>query len=273
NSFSFNIDFDTFKETLKSRAEDEIPGWANFISIVNTLGIGTTYPSYSEFTLNGVPVTGINTEINPGIFYAAFTGSKNQRAIEHVSYRRNLYAGRIGIGKKEGTNFILTGLYAKDDENSVSASTENSALSPGNQNTFTLPPPKANYVLGTETKIFLFDDKLVIEGYGNASVLTRDTRDADLEIDAMPGWIKGLITPKISTSFDYSYAGKISYNNSQSQTRTSFGIKMIGPGYTSLGVPNLKNDQLSFDAKVEQKFFDRHLSFSTFFNNSHDNLI
>ncbi|MCX6150577.1 MAG: hypothetical protein NTX22_08655 [Ignavibacteriales bacterium] len=266
NSFSFNFDLNSYKEQLKSRLEDKISelasGWEKLLLGINTLGIGTNYPSYSDYTLKGVPVTGINVELNPGIFYAAFAASKNQRSIENIAYQRSLYAGRLGIGKKDLSHFFFTGLYAKDDENSTTVLPDNLTLT-----------PKANYVLGTETKLTLFDELILIEGEGNVSVLTRDTRDADFESKSIPNWIKKMITPKISTSFDYSYTGKMSFNNPGSATRISFGMKMIGPGYASLGAPNLRNDQFAYEGKVEQGLLARKISISSFFRTSHDNLI
>ncbi|MHB8579578.1 MAG: hypothetical protein ACYDA4_06920 [Ignavibacteriaceae bacterium] len=266
NSAAFNFDINSYKEELKSRLGNKISelatGWEKLLLGVNAFGIGTNYPSYSNYTLNGVPVTGINVEVNPGIFYAAFTASDNQRSVENTAYQRSLYAGRIGIGKKDGTHLFFTALYAKDDENSTTVLPSNLTLT-----------PKANYVFGTETKLTLFDNRLLFEGEGNAAVLTRDTRDADLEINAIPGFIKGMINPKISTSFDYSYAGKMSFNNPGSATRISLDMEMVGPGYISLGAPNLRNDQLVYEAKVDQGFFARKISIGTFFRTSHDNLI
>ncbi len=266
NSFTFNLDIDSYKDQLKSRLEEKVSemttGWEDLLLSVNEFGIGTNYPTYTDYTLKGVPVTGISVEVNPGIFYAAFAASKNQRSIENLAFQRNLYAGRIGIGKKENTHFFFTGLYVKDDENSTTLLPDNLTLT-----------PKANYVLGAETKLHLFDEHILIEGEGNVAVLTRDTRDAELDNKAIPNWIKRMITPKLSTSFDYSYAGKMSYNNSESATRISFGMKMIGPGYTTLGAPNLRNDLMAYEGKVEQRFLDKKVSLSSFFRTSHDNLI
>ena len=266
NSASFNFDLNTYKEDLKSRLENKVTelatGWEKLLLGVNVFGVGTNYPSYSDYTLKGVPVTGITAELNPGIFYAAFAASKNQRGIENTAYERSIYAGRLGIGKIDGTHLFFTGMYEKDDENSISPDTLNLTLT-----------PKANYVFGAQTKLVLFDEHILIEGEGNASILTHDTRDADLEIKAIPGWIKGMITPKISTSFDYSYTGKMTFNNPESATRVSFDLKMVGPGYISLGAPNLRNDQFAYEAKVEQGFLARKISLSTFFRTSHDNLI
>jgi hypothetical protein len=201
-------------------------------------------------------------ELNPGIFYAAFAASKNQRGIENEAYQRSIYAGRLGIGKLDGTHFFFTGLYAKDDENSTTVLPTNLTLT-----------PKANYVFGAQTKLALFNQHILIEGEGNAAVLTRDTREADLEIKAIPKWLKGLVDPKISTAFDYSYTGKMTFNNPESATRISLDMKMVGPGYVSLGAPNLRNDQLAYEVKADQGFFAKKISLGTFFKTSHDNLI
>lgn len=266
NSFSFNFDINSYKEQIKTRLEkkvnETISGMEKMLLGIDAFGIGTNYPSYSEYTLSGVPVTGINLEVNPGIFYLAFAASNNKRGIENTAYQRSLFAGRIGLGKKDGTHFFLTGVYAKDNENSITVLPDNLTLT-----------PHANYIFGAETKISMFDSHLNIEGEGNASVLTRDTRDAGLEIDAVPGFVKRMITPKISTSFDYSYAGKVSFNNTASATKISFGIKMVGPGYTSLGAPNLRSDQLAYEAKLDQAFLSKRISVGAFFKTSHDNLI
>jgi hypothetical protein len=266
NSFSINFDLNSYKEQLKSRLGDKVSelasGWEKLLLGVNVFGVGTNYPSYTDYTLKGVPVTGITAELNPGIFYAAFAASKNQRGIENNAYERSIFAGRLGIGKIDGTHFFFTGMYAKDDENSITVSPDNLTLT-----------PKANYVFGAQTKLDFFDEHILLEGEGNAAVLTRDTRDADLTMNAIPGWVKGLISPKISTSFDYSYTGKITLNNPESATRASFDLKMVGPGYISLGAPDLRNDLFTYEAKLDQGFLSKKITIGSFFRTSHDNLI
>ncbi|MBI4535183.1 MAG: hypothetical protein HY708_02820 [Ignavibacteriae bacterium] len=237
-------------------------GTEKFFTSVRTLGIGTTYPNYSEYTLSGVPVTGLNVELNPGLFYVAFAGMQNQRPIENSSYRRSLYAGRLGLGQKEDSHIYFTGMYVKDDVGSIGVDPANNTLT-----------PQANHVFGTEAKLILMDDKLTLEGEGAVAVLTRDTRDPELESKSIPGFIKKLVDPKISTSFDYTWSGKLAFNNDESGTRVSAGVKMVGPGYTSLGAPNIRTDQLGFDGKVDQKFLERRVSVGVFFKRYKDNLI
>ncbi|MEK9136307.1 MAG: hypothetical protein AAB393_04235, partial [Bacteroidota bacterium] len=105
------------------------------------------------------------------------------------------------------------------------------------------------------------------------AVLTRDTRDPELESKSIPGWLKKLVDPRISTSFDYTYSGKVSFANDESGTRVSAGVKMVGPGYTSLGAPNVRTDQLGFEGKVDQKLFERRVSVGVFVKRYRDNLI
>jgi len=266
NSFSFSLDVEGYKEKMSSRLEDKVTelatGWEKMLLGVNAFGIGTNYPTYTDFTLSGVPVTGVNFEFNPGIFYSAFVLSNNQRSITNIAYQRSIYAGRLGIGKKDESHFILTGLYAKDDENSITPQPENLTLT-----------PKANYVLGAHTRLTLFDEFISIEGEGDVSVLTRDVRDPSLENEVIPSWIKGILEPRISTSFDYSYSGKMLINNPSSATKVSFGLRMTGPGYVSLGVPNLRNDLFTYEAKIEQGFLTKKISVGGFFRSSYDNLI
>jgi len=251
---------------LKSDVEEGkglLSGPMKFMSYFKTLGIGTNYPDYSKYSVNGVSVTGLDVEFNPGIFYLAFTGLRNQKEIQNEAFKRNLLAGRIGIGKIDKSHFILTGMYAKDDEYSMSIDTAVNKLL----------KPQANYLVGSNVKLSFMDSKLTLEAEGNVSVLTRDVTAPDIVSSEIPEIVTNLISPKISTSFDYMYAVKTSLDIDKTGTKLSGGISMIGPGYVSLGAPTLRNDKFGFEAKLEQKFLERKISFSAGIKSSRDNLI
>ncbi|MFH1198397.1 MAG: hypothetical protein V1720_22030 [bacterium] len=239
-----------------------ISGTEKILMSIQTIGFGVTYPAYTPHTLNGVPVNGVNIEINPAFFYLAFAGTGNQKGITNSTYRRNLYAGRFGVGTKEGSHFHLTGLYAKDDENSIVVEPTNLTLN-----------PQANYLFGVEGKLAFLDNHLTFEGEIVGSVLTRDTRAADLENKAIPGFIKNMVHPKISSSFDFMYSAKTSYSNDETNTKVSFGMKMIGPGFASLGAPTLRSDYLGYEGKIDQKLINKRISLSASFKSQRDNLI
>jgi hypothetical protein len=232
------------------------------MSTFRALGIGTSYPDYTPLTIRGVPLTGINVEINPGFLYLAFGGFKNKKPIDNVSYKRDIYTGRIGVGQKDGSHLYFTGLFAKDNENSIMTDAFNQSLT-----------PKANYLFGIEGKLDLFRKKLSLEGEVSGAMLTRDTRDADLENEAIPGWVKNIIHPKISSSVDYSYTLKGIFNNESSLTKITAGVRMLGPGYTSLGIPNLSTDKFEVKSKIEQKLSGKQVSLSGELLWYRDNLI
>lgn len=244
---------DKQKDKLESDAKSKVFSRLNpvlkIISSFRSLGFGTNYPDYTPLTVRGVPLTGVNVELNPGLVYVAFGGFKNQKPIDNSAFRRDIYTGRLGIGQKDASHFYFTGMYAKDDENSIT-------LNPNNQ-TLT---PKANYLFGIEGRLDLFRKKLSLEGEISGAMLTRDTRDPDLENKAIPDWVKNMVHPKISSSVDYSYTFKGAFNNEKSATKITAGVRMLGPGYTSLGVPNLSTDKLEVKSKIEQKLSNKQIS-------------
>ena len=257
---------DKAKDELESDAQSKVMNKLSpalkFISYFRQMGFGTTYPDYTALTLRGVPLTGVNLEFNPGWFYIALGGFKNQRPVDNLTYRRDIYTGRIGIGQRDGSHLYFTGLYAKDNENSIKVDSANNILT-----------PKANYLFGIEGKLDLFRKKLSLEGEISGAMLTRDTRDADLNNPSIPSWVKNMIHPKISSSVDFAYTLKGTYNNDKSKTNITTGVKMIGPGYFSVGVPTLATDKFEVVSKISQKLANNRVSLNASFTWSKDNLI
>jgi len=253
---------DKLEANAKSKVTSKLHPMLKIMSSFRSLGIGTSYPDYTPLTVRGVPLTGVNVELNPGLLYLAFGGFKNQKPIDNLTYRRDIYTGRLGIGQKDGSHFYFTGMYAKDDENSITLDAANQSLT-----------PKANYLFGMEGRLDLFRKKLSLEGEISGAMLTRDTRDADLENEAIPTWVKNMVHPKISSSVDYSYTLKGTFTNEKSATKVTAGMRMLGPGYTSLGIPNLSTDKLEIKSRVEQKLSNRQISLSGEFMWYRDNLI
>ncbi len=266
NSISFIYDFNAAKDIAQSYAESEgeenVPGMMKFFSNFNSFGVGTNYPNYTPLTMQGVPVTGLSFEFNPGLFYIATAFQKNQRPVDNLYYKRDLYAGRIGIGKKDDSHWFFTGIYANDNSNSIVVDSTNQMLT-----------PKSNYVFGIDARLNLFDNKLSIDGEIGASMLTRDNRDDDLINEDIPKFVQDVFHPKISSQVDYAYSVKTTFDNFESSTKVTAGIKMVGPGYSTLGNPTLRNDKMEIEGKIDQKFMERQISVSAFIKYYKDNLI
>lgn len=244
----------------------KVPGFQKFLMGFRSLGIGTNYPSYTDYTLNGIPLTGANIEINYGLFYFAVAGLRNLKAVQkdennQPTYERKVIGTRIGIGGYNSTHFYFTYLYGWDNENSVKT-----------DSTMFIKPMK-NHLLGLEGKISLIKNILNVEGEVGASLFTRDVTAPDIQNSDIPALFQNLFHVKISSSVDYFYTIKTSVNIDKTQSMFSAGMKMIGPGYRSLGAPNLRNDYLGFEIKLDQKFLNNQVSLSGFFKRDRDNLI
>ena len=234
------------------------------LSYFSRLCVGTCYPIYSPLTFSGVPVTGADIEFTPGIFYFAVMGGRTQKAIQGTTtqeptYACNLLAGKIGLGKKESSHFYLTILHAWDDENSILP-----------DSIFNVDPQE-NYLVGAEANLSLFEKRFRLEGELAVSMLTRDVQSAELDVDDVPSWLVDLVEPKVSSSIDYAYSVKSSLN--LSNTKLSGAVKMVGPGFYSLGVPYLRNDELTYEARIKQSLWKRNVSVGSYIRRSSDNLI
>ena len=306
NSVSFNFDIDQLKSKIKERVSSKITDLITsadssgqsidskslknpnkikenaeelglissaekFFLDVKTFGVGRTYPEFSDFTVSGVPVNGLNFAYNPGIFYFALAVGNNADGINNVSFKRSFLAGQLGVGGKENSHLFFTLLKMKDDPNSMLISAGSAGNASGSSNL--LLTPQENVVLGTEGKLHLFDESIEINGEGAVSGFTRNQNDGDFINGSIPGFVSNLLTPKLSTAFDYAWKGKVAYNNTPSTTYISVGAKKVGPGFVSLAAPNIRQDLFQFDLNFDQKFANKKITMKTFFKVYNDNLI
>ncbi len=256
------------KAEAKAR-ETLLPGVSRIMSYFTTLEIGRCRPNYSELTLRGIPVSGVNIEFTPGKFYSAFTTGRTKRPIMRDTivppvYEQNIMFGKFGYGKKQSTHLYLTYLHAEDDINSLPPSPETDT---------TLLRARSNYVIGSELKLSFFKRKFIIEGEAAASMLTRDMEapTMDLSTTDVPDWASEYFKPNLSSSVDYAYDLKTSLK--LNTTKISGGMKMIGPGFKTLGNPYLMNDRLTYHGSIKQTFAKRQISIAAFYKQHSDNLI
>ena len=76
----------------------------------------------------------------------------------------------------------------------------------------------------------LLNDKLIFEGEAVGSMLTRDVTSPDLVSEDFPGFLKTILDPKISSSFDFMYTLKASYDIEKLQTKLTGEYLLVGPG-------------------------------------------
>lgn len=280
NNFKINFDPQAMAKNLakafainkaKGLANEKLPWVMRFMANFRTLEIGKCRPNYSKLTLKGIAVSGVNIEFTPGKLYMAFSTGKTLRSIEPTVslvkpvYEQKILFGKLGFGKKQGTHFYLTYMQVEDVASSLPV--------PPEPDTTFYKKPKSNYVIGSELKLVFFEKKFTIEGEGAISMLTRDTQSPTLDVENsdVPSWAIDHFKPNISSSVDYAYNVKAKLM--LKTTKITGGMRMVGPGFTTLGNPNLRNDRLTYHGRIDQTFANRQLSLSVFYKQFNDNLI
>ncbi|UCG42036.1 MAG: hypothetical protein JSU73_09110 [candidate division WOR-3 bacterium] len=246
--------------------------------------VGSCNPSWSDLTLSGASVLGGAVEFNPWYIYTAAAVGRTQRAVEpsdttDAAFSQMLYAVKLGGGKKEGTHFYLTGMYASDDSGSLTnvlqpSGPPDTIIENGDttivQDSLDVVTPEENYVLGAELNLSFWDGALGLLSEAAVSEFTRDNRMEVMEYDWLPGWVSSTFKPRLSSSIDFAYRVKPTLN--VLDTRLYGEVSMVGPGYRSLGAPNLRNDYLAFGGGISRSFIDNQVSASAAFTRERDNI-
>jgi hypothetical protein len=253
NSFAFLFKPSMLTDYIKAKKDEainnsksKVSNWLTFFSYFKTLGLGETYPTYSQNTLNGIKVTGVDIEFNPGLFYLAGSVFKSNDAVPDNTFKRNIYAGKIGIGAKEESHFHIMMMKATDNENSINL--DNATTT-----------PQENIIVGPNAKLSLFENRFEIEGEFVGSMLTRDKTAADLVLDDFPSFFNNLLSPKISSTYDFMYEIKSKIDIPESDTKFEASFRSVGPGFTSLGAPNIRQDIQALKFNLSQSVFKKQV--------------
>ncbi len=237
-------------------------------------GIGVNYPYYSPYTINGIPVNGVDIIFNPGKFYLATTVGKAQRDVPEafatdstfIAYKRSIYAGRIGYGRVGEGHALLTVMHASDDENAIISDTTSG---------FYLSPQE-NWLLGLDIDIPIVPEVFSIKGEIAGSLLSGDLNSPTAEIDSSlnaPEWLTDLVQVRTSSFVAFAFSVEPQLTIKATDTRLKGKFEQIGSGYVTLGIPYLRNDLMRYEGQIDQKFWRKQISLSARFRRETDNLI
>ncbi len=240
-----------FEQKLKN-VESEIPFYMKFFTWFNTLGLGVTYPNYSDYSVSGVKVTGLDLDMNPGLLHLHLSGLKNLDKIPDSVFSRKLYSGSLGVGDEQKTHFHLIYMKSYDDENSIDLSKVPNGTSPGE-----------NTILGTTGKLKLFKDKFTLQTEGGITFLTRDRLAPQLAEGDIPGILKDFANANTSSQFDYMYKVQSTINLPEYNNKIEGEYRLVGPGYISYGAPGLTGKgKTGFKISLEQSFLQEKIKFT-----------
>jgi hypothetical protein len=284
---SITVGFDFILSTEGSSSRQEInqfdinPKWS-----WGELHLGDFAHNFSPLTLGGINIRGGGVMLYPGkIRLSAISGivKRPVETQEGRSYKREIYAGRIGIGDADRTSFNLFVLTARDIVSSlknVSASTAVDTVVDSMMFDTLMDPqavtPQENLVVSFISHIVLPGGWLSLKNEIAGCAITRDRRSSEIESDDIPEFLKNIFVPRVSSSADYAHITEASLKLSKLSFK--LGYKYIGPGYVSLGLPALYNDQktisgeatcpyranlFKFDASLQQDNLINQKSFTT----------
>ena len=271
--------------------------------------IGSFSESFTPLTWSGVRIDGVGLDLTPGagmLRAGAFTGTSRQPVFGGVtsgSYRRNVVGSRVGVGRRSefggmGTFIDVVFLRVQDDASSLPPvpDTTSVPLVPDSlaaePDTALLPhiplnpyavTPQENAVLSTVAGVSLFRGALSFTGEVAGSIHSRDVRASllpDEFLDNYPGFLRGLVEPRVGTHADQAYKGQLDLFlarlpgatvTSPRSLTLSVGLQSIGAGYVSLGTPYTPNDIQGVDFRSQLRFQRWSLQVDGF--NQHDNLL
>lgn len=131
--------------------------------------------------------------------------------------------------------------------------------------------PQENLILGISGKTNIYKNMISLNLEADGSAYTKDLRASEIDLSKynIPGFVNGIYKPRVSSSFDYALNSGMNFHIQNFNAK--LGYEYIGPGYTSLGLSYLQNDQQKFSAATSFRIskFMLNLNWSRF----NDNLI
>ncbi len=232
-----------------------------------TVSAGSVSPHFSQYSLSGVSVTGGMIDMTPGRFSLSLVGGRSKRAVafseedgfRDPAFERWLYAARLGVGRRAGTSFGLSAVYAYDAEGSVE--------DPG------AALPAENFSLTPSFNLSLFDDRLSVESNVTVSVFTRNKNSTSLGVEDQKGleFFADVMTPRTSTRVDY--AAHVAGAFRLRSFRVNGSWERVQPGFASLGLGHVRSDQQLFRFRTQLPLVNNRINVGLTLSSGNNNLM
>ncbi|MHC1738673.1 MAG: hypothetical protein AB9882_11775 [Ignavibacteriaceae bacterium] len=110
-----------------------------------------------------------------------------------------------------------------------------------------------------------------MRGEAAGSVYTKDMYSQDFKIEKMPEIVGEIYKAKLSSNLDYAYNADLIFQ--ERTVNAKIGYRLIGPGYTSLGLPSLINDKRIIDGGLGLNLYQGTLIIQTKYGRQTDNVV
>ncbi len=224
------------------------------------INAGDFSESYTQYTLNGLAIRGGGFSINPGLLRLAATGGITRRlgaTSTEGEFDREVYGGRIGVGREAGSFFDILLISVRDIPSKFKPVEPDTIIPRDSTQIGTELPysesPQENLVVGVAGALRLFNGAFTLKSEAAGSAHTRDMNSPELENDEIPGFIRKLFTPRLSSSADFAYSTNLQMRLESLSLKA--GYRYVGPGYVSLGVASLNSDvrEISWGADLRRQ--------------------
>lgn len=239
------------------------------------LHLGDFAKDYSPYTMTGLRIRGAGLDIERWGVRASVQGGRSAALIpsstDGPTYRRQVIAGAVGIGREGERSLDLRVVRAQDnvipDETPVfdtlGIDTLPADLRPQQRNR-----PQENVVVALGSALRLFQRKLSLKGEIAGALLTRDLTSPEIDGDSVDATTVG--TLRTSSS------GDAAWNVDAAWQGRSYGIRggyeQIGAGFTSLGLAYLVNDRRSFNVGGDLRLLNNAMMVQGRFQRQENNL-
>ncbi|MDR9407798.1 MAG: hypothetical protein RI573_03050 [Balneolaceae bacterium] len=241
-----------------------------------TLSAGDVNPGYGNYALRGTTIRGGELNLSPGIVFVDLAAGRVNRAVFDFSadrarrptFERWMYAFQAGVGSSERSNFSLSAFYSKDNRGSIPDTSNITNYRPG-----LLSPPAENLAVTPKFQFSVLEETFKVGAETTVSAFTRDQRSPDLAADEsdIPSFLTDLFTPRSSTRLSYAGMAHSEFSFDAFQMRAQY--ERILPGYKSLGMRDMRDDQHTITLTPSFQFFDQQWTLDGEFSLSEDNLL
>lgn len=235
--------------------------------------VGDYAPTLTRLTLESQNIRGAEVRFTPGPLDVQFLGGRLQQAVGYdaaqpfrpVTYAREVYGVRLGVGEMTKSHFHLIGMVLRDDTTSIAARDVPA--------TAFAPLPAENVSITPSVGLSLFQSRWTTRFSGTVSVISRDTRAEalDLEEAGLPSWITNIFTPRLSSRADFALEGETAFTQGPVELRAEY--LRVQPGFETLGAPFLRTDLQEFSFFPRLSLMRGALRVDGRFQSSTDNLL
>lgn len=244
------------KSSLKKLSQ--MPKFISSLENIKSFQLGTSFPYFSKYTLNGLGVDGINLEISPKNFYLNILyGSTSREHIDstflipQINLKQKTIGIKFGYGHPQQTHIHLFMVDIKDNIDNLLLIKQKS--------------PQQNRMIGLNFLISGLKNKLQLKTEAAGSLITKDRRLTnsmadEYNLSQIP--VKFILPKNINASsgIDYTASIMLKINASKSTFITS-NYDYIGANYTSLGAFGILNNVRRIKIELRQNIFSNQLSF------------